>query len=170
MPVSARSLIVLLIFGVASVLNISLAEPLRLYSCPKASTVAEALLCPIGCNDDSSSSGYMEFKVDTSSKSVMQMSKLSSPMEINGKKFPRGYTITSQIFENCKIFDKKNWDCSENSEPVDDPSMGIFLSHGVYRRMTDGVYKSYLWTETSTGQYHNRKKSIATSSCMIPFS
>jgi hypothetical protein len=98
----------------------------------------------------------------------MEMSKLSSPVESNGKTFPRGHVLTSDVMENCKIFDKNNWDCSTADKPIDDPQMGIYLATGHYRRMTNGIYKEFLWTEGSKGQYSKRNKSVISAGCAIP--
>lgn len=170
MSVSQRNYLLLIFIGASSLLNISNAESLRWYSCSKVASVAEALNCPIGCTEESTISGvHREFKVDSRSRSVMEIGKLSSPVESNGKTLPRGYVLSSDVMENCKIFDKNNWDCSTAGKPIDEPPMGIYIANGHYRRMTDGIYREFIWLEDTKGQYSKRNKSVTAAGCAIPF-
>lgn len=168
MSVSIKSIFLCLFIGASILQNTSRAQPLLMYSCPDASSVAQALLCPIGCRNMSSSAGNFEFKVDSISRSVMQISKLSSPIEVNGKTLPRGHTFNSEVFEKCKIFDKKNWDCSTFEKPIDEPQMGVYSAQGEFRRMVNGLYQNQIWMEVSQGQYAKRKKTVVSAYCMVP--
>jgi hypothetical protein len=170
MSVSLKRIFLSLLLGASILLNMSRAGPLLMYSCPDSSSATQAHVCPIGCRDMSSSAGYFEFKVDSISRSVMKISKLSSPIEVNGKTLPRGHTFNSEVFEKCKIFDKKNWDCSTSEKPIDEPQMGIYSAQGEFRRMVNGIYQNQIWMEVSQGQYSKRKKTIISAYCMAPLS
>jgi len=164
MSIKSRYAMLFCIVATSSLLNICRSEPLRLYNCPEASRIEQANSCPAGCKDMTSSAGYFEILVDKSSRSVMQVSKLLTAIEVNGKTLPRGHTLTSEIFESCKIFDKKNWDCSKTDKAIEVSQLGINLESGEFRRMTDGVYRSYLWITTS-----DRRKKILSADCLVPF-
>jgi hypothetical protein len=107
MSVSRRNIFLSLLIGASIFLNMSRAEPLLMYSCPEEPSITQAHFCPIGCRDMSSSAGYFEFKVDSISRSVMKISKLSTPIEVSGKTLPRGHIFNSEVFERCNIYDKK---------------------------------------------------------------
>lgn len=170
MSVSPKSIFLYLLIGASILLNMSKAEPLLMYSCPEASSATQAHVCPIGCRDMSSSAGYFEFKVDSISRSVMKISKVSRPIEVNGKTLPRGHTFNTEVFEKCKIFDKKNWDCSTSEKPIDEPQMGVYIAQGEFRRMVNGIYQFQFWMEVSQGQYAKRNKTIISAYCMAPLS
>lgn len=169
MLVRQTSFGLLIFIGASSLANITNAESLRSYHCSNVSSVGEALNCPIGCRE-AISGLHTEFKVDARSRSVMVLTKLSSPVEGNGKTFPRGHVLNSDVMENCKIFDKNNWDCSTADKPIDNPQMGFFFANGYYRRMTDGIYKSFNWVEETKGRYSERsKRVVGGAGCALPF-
>jgi hypothetical protein len=163
MSIKSQKALLLGFFAIASYSTVFGSEPMKLYSCTQATSVEQAVMCPVGCKDSASSAGYFEILVDKSSRSVMQVTKLSSPMKVNEMTLPKGHAIRSEVFENCKIFDKKNWDCSSTRKAIEDSQLGIYFGSGQFRRMTNGIFKSYIWMETP-----DRKKKVLSASCLVP--
>jgi hypothetical protein len=154
-------------FTASCLLGAASATPLQVFRCPSESSLFEINACPLKC--ESSSQSYVEFMVNDKTRSVLEAWKLSKPIEINGKMLPRGHVTSSELHENCTIFDKQNWDCSMKENPLDEPEVGIYMASGATKRMVNGVYRSYLWVETSKTNYWQRSKKYLSGGCMAPF-
>ncbi len=94
-------------------------KKLNFYECDNQFQISS---CTSGCKKDNKLK--FEFIVDKNNSRVMQ--KIYSGSDV----------LNSVVFESCKIFDSKNWDCSAEST-----FYGI--SDTFHRKMNNGIYSSY---------------------------
>jgi hypothetical protein len=65
--------------------------------------------------------------------------------------------VDSSVFQKCKIFNDKNWDCSERSETS---SKGRIVISNNSDKMVDGVYQSKSFIEIYSKNFETRNNLV----------
>lgn len=97
-------------------------QRLTSYSCSSSVNAEACFRCK-----PSSDGEKVDFLVNKNNQTVMKRMFV----KIKGQSI-----VTSSLLEKCKIFDEKNWDCSEGERI----GRGFFYTHDV---MVDGVFSHY---------------------------
>ncbi|MCF8194593.1 MAG: hypothetical protein K9J38_01210 [Polynucleobacter sp.] len=105
-----------LIFANAGILD----NKISLYTCPKNQYVK--------CNDCKKNGMKIDFLLNKNDKTIMARVYFEGNSQ-------------SVIYENCKIFDEKNWDCSTKNSF--EGKFAINTQESIYK-MTNGVFQSIL--------------------------
>ncbi|MCF8194594.1 MAG: hypothetical protein K9J38_01215 [Polynucleobacter sp.] len=101
-------------------------KKLTLYSCPEKRY--------INCDACEKSEVKVDFLINKYDRTVMFKTYFKE-------------NSNSSIFNNCKIFDEKNWDCSSKSELI--IRGGAEVTHTI-RKMTDGIFQGLTYTNIAT--------------------
>ncbi len=98
---------------------------------------------------------------DGCKKSDLQVSFLINKKDntVMIKSYYKGST-NSSVYENCKIFNDKNWDCSSTLEFVSDDRRVI---SNYIRKMNDGIFLNISYTDIFLSK--SKKTEVDISSC-----
>ncbi len=120
-------ILIILILILISIIFVALPQRLTVYSCPSSIDAEACIRCKRQSITDGVKSTGMDFLVNKSAASVMRRDFF----KVNGKEI-----VQPILYEKCKIFDEKNWDCGEI-----DISLGSYTKK--YVAMTNGIFSSY---------------------------
>jgi hypothetical protein len=107
----------LFIFFLVLVSNYSFSEKLKIRYCEKKEDLYR---CAENCKEDSKLNLWVEFLSNKENKEILAKYYL-----------PKNKFSYSQIYNNCSIFDNKNWNCElQSSQNITQMNDGVYIRYG----------------------------------------